>query len=194
MRIATPLLLGIAVALAACEQQATETGEMEDTLADSAAVVSPEVALDSLRIRYEEAWNSGDMDAIGNMMTPDYEEIGPEGVMNYDEAIAMMSDSANMPPEGATLSIETEVLEVAESGDVAYGAGVSTVTMPAADGQEMIESSRWVAGFKRVDGEWKVDRLAFAPQVEGAMETEMAEPMDTPGDAMDTPDDTTGTM
>jgi ketosteroid isomerase-like protein len=194
MRIATPLLLGIAVALAACEQQATETGEMEDTLADSAAVVSPEVALDSLRIRYEEAWNSGDMDAIGNMMTPDYEEIGPEGVMNYDEAIAMMSDSANMPPEGATLSIETEVLEVAESGDVAYGAGVSTVTMPAADGQEMIESSRWVAGFKRVDGDWKVDRLAFAPQVEGAMETEMAEPMDTPGDAMDTPDDTTGTM
>ena len=194
MRIATPLLLGIAVALAACEQQATETGEMEDTFADSAAVVSPEVALDSLRIRYEEAWNSGDMDAIGNMMTPDYEEIGPEGVMNYDEAIAMMSDSANMPPEGATLSIETEVLEVAESGDVAYGAGVSTVTMPAADGQEMIESSRWVAGFKRVDGEWKVDRLAFAPQVEGAMETEMAEPMDTPGDAMDTPDDTTGTM
>jgi ketosteroid isomerase-like protein len=167
---------------------------MEDTLADSAAVVSPEVALDSLRIRYEEAWNSGDMDAIGNMMTPDYEEIGPEGVMNYDEAIAMMSDSANMPPEGATLSIETEVLEVAESGDVAYGAGVSTVTMPAADGQEMIESSRWVAGFKRVDGDWKVDRLAFAPQVEGAMETEMAEPMDTPGDAMDTPDDTTGTM
>ena len=190
MRIATPLLLGIAVALAACEQQATETGEMEDTFADSAAVVSPEVALDSLRIRYEEAWNSGDMDAIGNMMTPDYEEIGPEGVMNYDEAIAMMSDSANMPPEGATLSIETEVLEVAESGDVAYGAGVSTVTMPGADGQEMSESSRWVAGFKRVDGEWKIDRLAFAPQVEGAagtMETETTEPMDTT-------EDTTGTM
>jgi ketosteroid isomerase-like protein len=194
MRIATPLLLGIAVTLAACEQQATETGEMEDTFADSAAVVSPEVALDSLRIRYEEAWNSGDMDAIGNMMTSEYQEIGPEGVMSYDEAMAMMSDSANMPPEGATLSIETELLEVAESGDVAYGAGVSTVTMPAADGQEMSESSRWVAGFKRVDGEWKVDRLAFAPQVEGAMETEMAEPMDTPGDAMDTPDDTTGTM
>lgn len=194
IRIATPLLLGIAVALAACEQQATETGEMEDTFADTAGVVSPEVELDSLRIRYEAAWNSGDMDAIGDMMTPDYQEIGPEGAMNYDEAIAMMSDSANMPPEGATLSIETEVLEVAESGDVAYGAGVSTVTMPGADGQEMSESSRWVAGFKRVDGAWKLDRLAFAPQAEGAMETEMAEPADSPGDGMDTPDDTTGTM
>ena len=194
MRIATPLLMGVAVVLAACEQQATETGEMEDTFADTAAVVSPEVELDSLRIRYEQAWNSGDMDAIGNMMTSEYQEIGPEGVMNYDESMAMMSDSANMPPAGATLSIETEVLEVAESGDVAYGAGVSTVSMPGADGQEMSESSRWVAGFKHVDGEWKLDRLAFAPQVEGAMETEMAEPMGTPGDAMDTPEDTTGTM
>lgn len=194
MRIATPLLLGIAVALAACEQQATETGEMEDTFADdTASAASAEAQLDSLRIRYEVAWNSGDMDAVGNMMTSDYEEIGPEGVMNYDQAMAMMSDSANMPPEGATLSIETEVLEVAESGDVAYGAGVSTVTMPGADGQEMSESSRWVAGFKRVDGEWKIDRLAFAPQVEGAMETEMDERMDTPEDAIDTPD-TTATM
>lgn len=185
IRIATPLLLGIAVALTACEQQATETGEMEDTYADTAGAVSPEVQLDSLRIRYQEAWNAGDMDAISGMMTSEYQEIGPEGAMNYDEAIAMMSDSANMPPEGATLSIETEVLEVAESGDVAYGAGVSTVTMPGADGQEMSQSSQWVAGFKRVDGEWKIDRLAFAPQVEEATET--TEPMDTT-------EDTTGTM
>ncbi len=30
----------------------------------------------------------------------------------------------------------------------------------------MSQSSQWVAGFKRVDGEWKIDRLAFAPQAE----------------------------
>ena len=187
MRIATPLLLGIAVALAACEQQATETGEMEDTFADdTASAASAEAQLDSLRIRYEEAWNAGDMDAIGDMMTSEYQEIGPEGAMNYDEVMAMMSDTANMPPEGATLSIETQVLEVAESGDVAYGAGVSTVTIPGADGQEMSESSRWVAGFKRVDGEWKVDRLAFAPQVEEAAGTMETEPMDTTEDTTDT--------
>jgi ketosteroid isomerase-like protein len=185
IRIATPLLLGIAVALAACEQQATETGEMEDdTYADTASAVNAEAQLDSLRIRYEEAWNAGNMDAISGMMTSEYQEIGPEGTMNYDEAVAMMSDSANMPPEGAILSIETEVWEVAESGDVAYGAGVSTVTIPGADGQEMSESSQWVAGFKRVDGEWKIDRLAFAPQVEEAGTTE----------PMDTTEDTTGTM
>ena len=180
IRRAIPLLLGIAVTLGACEQQAPETGEMEDTFADdTASAASAEAQLDSLRIRYEEAWNAGDMDAIEGMMTSEYQEIGPEGAMDYDEAVAMMRDSANMPPEGATLSIETEVLEVAESGDVAYGSGVSTMTIPGTDGEEMSQSSQWVAGFKRVDGEWKVDRLAFAPQAEdGAMDTDpgMAEP------------------
>ncbi|CAN5851968.1 hypothetical protein BH20GEM1_BH20GEM1_21070 [soil metagenome] len=167
IRIAVPLLLGIAVTLAACEQQATETGEMEDTFADdTASAVSAEAQLDSLRVRYEEAWNAGNMDAIGDMMTSEYQEVGPEGTMNYDEAVAMLTDSTNMPPEGATLSIETEVLEVAESGDVAYGAGVTTITIPGTDGEEMSQSSQWVAGFKRVDGEWKIDRLAFAPQAE----------------------------
>lgn len=184
MRIAVPLLLGIAGTLGACEQQATETGEMEDTVADTASAVSAEAQLDSLRIAYEEAWNAGDMNAIGEMLTPDYREIGPEGSMDYDEAMAMMSDSANMPPEGARLSIDTEIMEVAESGDVAYGAGTTTIVMPGTDGEEIRESSQWVAGFKRVDGEWKVDRLAFAPQVEdGGMDMDggMGTDTDAPG-------------
>jgi ketosteroid isomerase-like protein len=174
IRNVTPLLMGLALMFGACEQ-ATETGEMEDAAADTAAAVDAEAQLDSLRIRYMDAWNAGNMDAISGMMTTDYQEIGPEGVMNYEEAIAMMADSANMPPEGAMLSIETHTLEVAESGDVAYGSGISTVTIPGMDGEEMTDSTRWVAGFKRVDGEWKVDRLAFAPE---APETE---PMEAPG-------------
>jgi ketosteroid isomerase-like protein len=99
------------------------------------------------------------------MMTSDYQEIGPEGVLDYDQAMAMMADSANMPPEGATLSIDMEESRVAESGDVAYSSGTSTVTMTGEDGQEMSQTMRWVAGFERVDGQWKVDRLAFAPDV-----------------------------
>jgi ketosteroid isomerase-like protein len=111
------------------------------------------------------------------MMTSSYQEVGPEGTLNYDEAVAMMSDSANMPPPGATLSIDMESMEVAESGDVAYASGTSTVTVPAMDGgEEMSETNRWVAGFKREDGQWKVDRLAFAPMMgapaaEGAADT-----------------------
>ncbi|MGH7566755.1 MAG: nuclear transport factor 2 family protein [Gemmatimonadota bacterium] len=178
----TPLLMGLALTLGACEQQATETGEMEDVAADSVAAVDAEAQLDDLRIQYMEAWNARDMNAIGGMMTSSYEEISAtEGVLGYDEAMAMMADSANIPPEGATLSIETHTLEVAESGDVAYGSGVSTMTIPM-DGQEMTDSSRWVAGFKKVDGQWKIDRLAFAPNLAATEES------------MDGAQDTTGSM
>ena len=63
-----------------------------------------------------------------------------------------------------------ETTEVSESGDVAYSSGTSTVTVPGAEGAEgMSETMRWVAGFKRVDGAWKIDRLAFGPDVEAPM-------------------------
>jgi ketosteroid isomerase-like protein len=163
-RIAAPLVAGLALTLAACEQPAQETGEMEGT-ADSTAAVSAEAQLDSLRMNYEAAWAARDWTAIEGMMTSDYQEIGPEGVLDYAQATSMMADSANMPPEGATLSINMEDRQVAESGDVAYASGTSTVTMTGADGQEMSETMRWVAGFEMVDGQWKVDRLAFAPDV-----------------------------
>ena len=129
IRTATPLAMMLALALTACEQQAEETGEMEGT-ADTMSAASAEAQLDSLRIAYENAWNAGDMTAIEGMMTSGYEEVGPEGRLNYDQAVTMMRDSSNMPPPGATLSIDTESMEVSESGDVAYGSGTSTVTVP----------------------------------------------------------------
>lgn len=163
-RIVAPLVAGLALTLAACEQPAQEAGEMEGT-ADTMAAVSAEAQLDSLRMNYEAAWAARDWTTISGMMTSDYQEIGPEGVLDYDQAVAMMTDSANMPPDGATLSIDMEDSQVAESGDVAYSSGTSTVTMTGPDGQEMSETMRWVAGFEMVDGQWKVDRLAFAPDV-----------------------------
>ena len=164
-RIATPLAFGLALTLAACEQPAQETGEMEGA-ADTTAAVSAEAQLDSLRTNYEAAWHARDWAAISGMMTSDYQEIGPEGVLDYDQVTTMMADSATMPPEGATLSIDMEEMQVAESGDVAYGSGTSTITVTSPDGQETSETMRWVAGFERVDGQWKVDRLAFAPDVD----------------------------
>jgi uncharacterized protein (TIGR02246 family) len=163
-RIVAPLVAGLALTLAACEQPAQETGEMEGT-ADTMATVSAEAQLDSLRMNYEAAWHARDWTAISGMMTSDYQEIGPEGVLDYDQVTTMMTDSANMPPEGATLSIDMEESRVAESGDVAYGSGTSTVTVTGEDGQETSETMRWVAGFERADGQWKIDRLAFAPDL-----------------------------
>lgn len=164
-RITTPLVFGLALTLAACEQPAQETGDM-DGAADTTAAVSAEAQLDSLRMNYVAAWEARDWAAVSGMMTSDYQEIGPEGRFDYDQVTAMMADSANMPPEGATLSIDMEESRVAESGDVAYGSGTSTVTVTGPDGQETSETMRWMAGFERVDGQWKIDRLAFAPVVD----------------------------
>lgn len=168
MRIATPLVLTIGLALSACQQPAGETGEMEDTPSETVAAVSAEEQLETLRTDYEQAWNARDMDAIVAMLTPEYREIGTEGTYGHAEVEAMMKDSANMPPEGATMSIETKSLEVAESGDVAYGIGTTTMTFADADGEEMTQSTDWIAGFKKVGDEWKLDRLATVPATAGS--------------------------
>jgi len=169
IRIATPLVLAIGLALSACQQPAGETGEMEGTPSDTVAAVSAEEQLETLRDDYEAAWEAHDVDAMLAMMSPDYQEIGPMGAYGYAEAEAMMRDTANMAPEGSTISIDMETIEVAESGDVAYASGESSVTIPAAEGrEESTETMEWVAGFKKVDGVWKIDRLAMAAIVEGS--------------------------
>jgi ketosteroid isomerase-like protein len=153
--------MGVALMLGACKQ-AQESGEMVEGTADSTLAVSAEAQLDSLRMNYEQAWNARDMNAILGMMTPEYQEVGPEGMIGYEQASAMMTDTANMAPEGSRMSIETADMEI--SGDVAYGAGITTVTIPGAEGQEMTQRSHWVAGFKNVGGQWKIDRLAIVPE------------------------------
>lgn len=48
---------------------------------------------------------------------------------------------------------------MAESGDLAYGTGTTTLEGADSDGQPFTAKSRWLAGFKKVGGEWKIDRL-----------------------------------
>lgn len=174
LRIATPLVLILSLALAACQQQGAESGEMEEAPADTMAAVSAEEQLEALRDDYVAAWEARDLDALGAMMSPDYREIRPLGVFDRAGAEAMMRDSSVMPPEGATMTIDMQTIEVAESGDVAYASGETTVTIPAAEGrEEMTETTSWIAGFKKIDGAWKVDRLALAnPDQDGAMAEE----------------------
>lgn len=166
IRIATPLVLSMGLILSACQQQGTETGEMEETPADTVGTVSDEEQLDALRSNYEAAWESHDVDGMLAMMTPGYHEIGPDGSFDYAGAEAMMRDSTNMAPQGATISIDMQTKEISDSGDIAYASGQSTVTMTGPDGNEMTQTSEWVAGFKKVDGTWKIDRLAMTPTAE----------------------------
>jgi uncharacterized protein (TIGR02246 family) len=164
LRKLTPLPLILGVALAACQQQAAETGEMEETPADTVATVSDADQLQTLKDDYVRAWEAHDVDTMLAMMTPGYHEVGPEGSFDYAGAEAMMRDPEYTPPTGSTMEIEMQTIEVAESGDVAYASGTSTVTVPAGENNEaMTQSADWVAGFKKIDGAWKIDRLAMGP-------------------------------
>ena len=95
-----------------------------------------------------------------------------------------MRDTTDPRPSDAELSIETDDMTIAASGDVAYGSGTSTFTATGPDGAPIEERTRWVAGFRKVDGEWLIDRLGIAPLTEegetSARETPAA-PADTAG-------------
>lgn len=170
-------LAAVTIAFAACEQQAGEEGATEETAADS---VDNEAALEDFRTSFEEAFAARDWDAMMALHTSDYVEITPAGeTMGYDEMGTAMRDSANQPPEGGTLTIETESMEIAESGDLAYGTGTAVFSFTGPDGQEIRDETRWMAGFEKVDGEWKLDRLAQVSTggEDGAMEGGMDEGM-----------------
>lgn len=162
MRRIHPMLAALAavtIALAGCQQQASEEGAADETAA--AESMNDQAALEAMTDSYAEAFAAHDWDKVLGFHTSDYQEITPDGgTMSYDEVSAALRDSAQAPPEGGRLTIDAETFEIAASGDVAYGSGTATFSAPGPDGQPMSETTRWVAGFQKVDGEWKVDRLA----------------------------------
>lgn len=166
----------VTIALAGCEQQVAEdTGATEEEAATDTANVEAE--LDAFRSDYETAWNARDWDAVVVMHTEDYEEVTPEGdVLGYGDIEVAMQDTAMAPPEDARLAIHTETMQSAESGDIAYGTGTSTVTATGPDGQEMTQTERWMAGFEKIDGEWKLDRLIRSAAAESDTDEAMDEP------------------
>ena len=152
----------VAIGLVGCEQEAGEdVGATEEEVAE-ADTADPEAELEALTTRYEDAWAARDYDAVMVMYTDDFQELTTEGqVRSRDDVEAGIRDTANAPPEDARISIDFETMSVAESGDLAYGTGTTTFTATGPDGQAIEEQERWMAGFEKVDGEWKVDRLVL---------------------------------
>ena len=161
-RIARSLVPVLAFSLvawmAACE---TEPAADEEETAEAAAdTVSAEEGLELLRTQYEAAFNAGDWDAVSALLTDDYMEISPTGqVLDRAAADAMMRDTTQMTGGQISIQADTPVAD----GDVAYNTGVSTFTATGPDGTEVVQEARWLAGFERVDGQWKLDRLMSAP-------------------------------
>lgn len=190
------LALALGVTVAGCEQRpAEETGE---AMEPGEATAEAETQFESLRASYIEAWEARDADALVALHTEDYVEYTPEGERTSAEIHSQLADTAAQLQD-ASLSIEPEAFVVAESGDVAYETGSSTVIGTAPDGTPVSESSRYMVGFQKVDGEWKIHRLVLAPTAgetaptvaPGApTETPPTETPGTPADTAPAPTDT----
>jgi ketosteroid isomerase-like protein len=144
-------LLTIAGLALACEQQAGETEETAEPAVDLAA---EEQAIRDFADQYEQAYNSGNPDAVIALYTSESSEIAADGTAEpHDASVrATMSESP-----GSTISIDHERTVVASSGDLAYDMGTFTITAIGPDSQPIPLTMRYLVGLKKVDGAWKLD-------------------------------------
>ncbi|MDX1622366.1 MAG: SgcJ/EcaC family oxidoreductase [Gemmatimonadota bacterium] len=156
----------VALVAAACQQRAAEQ-EPAEPAGDTVAVEArtEQQAIDTLRVRYERAFESADAGAIASLYTedailhvPDEEPVrGREAVRGvFEETFA---DSLT----DVSFTIEPGELVIADAGDVAYGTGTTTFSATTPAGESITERSRYLVAFEKVDGEWKLDAAVSVP-------------------------------
>ncbi|HUP19550.1 MAG TPA: nuclear transport factor 2 family protein [Gemmatimonadota bacterium] len=127
--------------------------------AGPAGTDSAAVELAALIERYQATYRRGDLRALAELHTQEYLELGPRGEVLTRAGIDSAAADTLLPRVEQQIEIRAEEWAVAESGDLAYGTGTSTVLGSGPDGVPVVVETRWLAGFRRTDGEWRIDRL-----------------------------------
>lgn len=177
-RIFRLFLAVVAVAsMAACQTEAPEqTGATEETAVDNETV---QQVIESNNDRFEQAAVAGDAIALAGLFTTDGVVMAPnmpraEGT----EAIGAFWDG--MMAEGApeTLTLTTDRVIVADSGDLAVELGTYTMGGTTPDGVAWEDTGKYTVSWQDVDGEWKIASDAWSSD---------APPMGMEGAGEDTP-------
>ncbi len=161
----TSLVIALASAVTlGCEAASTDEqggATVEETAAaDTAATAdleSARAAIQAAADAWEAALVAGDVDALLALNTDDAIVMGPgmPPARGTDELRATYESMLS----GVTFeefSIDIERLEVAESGDIAWGVGTSTARVTLPDGGTAETEDRFAVAFENVDGEWLV--------------------------------------
>lgn len=155
IRSGSVLVLLASIAMVGC--QPAETGKMEGTAIDTAAVMS---SLDSLRQAFVEAYNAADTAAIAAMFTEDAVVL-PSGAPPVRGRDSIAASFAREWARGAQMdeltALETTLINsdwVMEYGDVQI-----TVTPQDADQGRTMDGSYLVVLHRTADG-WKLVRDA----------------------------------
>lgn len=149
------VLVGL-FAFACSKEPADDAGALEETpIVDVAA---EEAALQALGDSYVQAVAAKDIDTLVNFWTEDVVGIAHDGTTMTGHEAIRASYTEQFSAEGSpSMEIVPERRAVASSGDLAYEIGTYTMTMTGADGAATSSSYRYVVGYQKIDGAWKVD-------------------------------------
>ena len=148
------LVCAAGVALA-CETQepATEQGSETSPATDPTAAREAVLAVDQA---WEDAALAGDAVALTALYTSDAIVQAP-GAPRATGSQAIQELFAGMLEYPiSSITLDTDIVEVAASGDIAYGAGTFTMSGTGADGAEWSDQGKYMEVLKSVDGEWKI--------------------------------------
>lgn len=150
-------LLGVTPA---CQPPAQEGGMQETAAVDTAAIMAE---LDSLRSAFEEAFDAGDAATMAGHYTQNAIYAAAGGPPVTGRSAIQSGMEADLPPEGATISIEP-TRTVVVSADWAWELGVSTVsfTPEGADAPQEMSDSYLVVVRRTADG-WRLAAEAITP-------------------------------
>lgn len=151
-------LLAFGVLLGCEAQTGDEAGSTaEETVAE--ATVPDAASVRSAIETGNEAWiaaaTAGDAAALTALYTDDaYVLIPDQDLAHGSAAIQSAFEGLFEQITFEDVTIDIEHLDVAGSGDVAYGVGTYTDRMLLADGTTVEEAGKFTAVYENVDGEW----------------------------------------
>lgn len=143
----------IVVAMSCQSQEpATEQGSETSPATDATAAREAIRAVDQA---WEEAVLAGDAAAVTALYSADaiVQAPGAPRATGTQEIQQLFTGMLEYPV--SSVALNTDIVEVAASGDVAYNAGTFTMTGTAPDGSEWSDQGKYMAVFENVDGQWK---------------------------------------
>lgn len=151
------MVLACAAGLAlACQTQepATEQGSETDPAIDAAAVEEAIAAKDKA---YGEAVVAGDVEAIMAQYAPEAVVL-PSGGPKAEGTAAIREIFDGWVEMGlpSSMTLTTDDVTVAASGDYAYAVGSASLSGTAPDGSEWSDEGKYVAVWKNIEGDWKM--------------------------------------
>jgi uncharacterized protein (TIGR02246 family) len=168
-----PLFVIVTLAFGCKAEPAAEEGATEATVAVDAAAI--EDAIDAANAQFETAVAANDTIAIANLYAEDAIVLPPNMTRGEGrDAVRGVFASLLAPSPNPTLTLTSDKVIVAESGELATEIGTFAISGTAPDGTEWQDSGKNIRVWKNVNGTWQIvaDAWNSDTPMPGAMQAE----------------------